>query len=61
MKRKRKSGFSLVEIMVAALLLAVLALGGAAVLYHTGAILQVQEMRRKAIDQAFYRSHSLFS
>ena len=55
MKAKYKSGFSLIEVMVAALLLAVLALGGAAVLYHTGAVIQVQETKRKAIDQSVER------
>ena len=37
MKIKNKSGFSLIEIMLTALILAFLAIGGAAVLYHTGA------------------------
>ncbi len=55
MKTKHKAGFSLIEIMVAALLLEVLALGGAAVLYHTGAVIQDAEAKRMAVDQAMER------
>ena len=54
-KRKNKSGFSLVEIMVASLLIAVLAIGGATVLYHTGSIIGTQKLKRQAIDQAIAR------
>ena len=50
MKTKNKSGFSLIEIMVSALLLAFLALGGAAVLYHTGAGVQEQGNKRIALE-----------
>ncbi len=52
MKTKNKSGFSLIEIMVAALLLAVLAVGGAAVLYQTGGDIQVQGNKRIAMEHA---------
>lgn len=47
-----KNGFSLVEIMVAILLLAVLALGGAAVLYQTGGGIQVAGNKRVALELA---------
>lgn len=50
MKIKNKSGFSLIEIMVAVLLLTVLALGGAAILYQTGGSIQVQGNKRIAIE-----------
>lgn len=53
--KKKKSGFSLIEIMVASLLIAVLAIGGAVVLYHTGAVVGDQELKRQAIDQAIAR------
>ena len=55
MKTKHKSGFSLIEIMVAALVLAALAVGGAAALYHAGAGIQEQELKRMAVDQAMER------
>lgn len=55
MKTKNKAGFSLIEIMVSALLLSVLALGGASALYHTGAVIQNQEQKRMAVDQAMER------
>lgn len=49
MKTKHKSGFSLVEIMVAVLILAVLAIGGAAVMYQTGGNIQRQQNKREAL------------
>ena len=52
MKKNHKAGFSLIEIMVSALLLAVLAVGGASVLYHTGAGVQVQGNKRIAMEYA---------
>jgi prepilin-type N-terminal cleavage/methylation domain-containing protein len=55
MKCRAKSGFSLIEIMVATLVLAVLAVGGATALYHTGAVIQNQEQKRMAVDQAMSR------
>jgi len=54
-KKNNKSGFSLVEIMVASLLIAVLALGGAAVVYHTESVIGSQSKKRLAIDQAIAR------
>ena len=58
-KKKTKSGFTLIEIMVASLLIAVLALGGAAVLYHTGSVIGTQKLKRLAIDQAIARMELL--
>jgi len=55
MKINNKSGFSLIEIMVATLVLAFLAVGGSAALYHTGAMIQNQEQKRMAVDQAMER------
>ena len=52
MKKINKSGFSLIEIMVAVILLAVLALGGAAVMYQTGGGVQRQQNKREAIVAA---------
>ncbi|MCF7864074.1 MAG: prepilin-type N-terminal cleavage/methylation domain-containing protein, partial [Kiritimatiellales bacterium] len=52
MKSKNKSGFSLIEVMVAALLLAVLAIGGAAVMYQTGGNIQIQGNKRIALELA---------
>ena len=54
-RNKDKAGFSLIEILVATLVLAVLAVGGAAALYHTGAMIQNQEQKRMAVDQAMER------
>ena len=52
MKTKHKSGFSLIEIMVAVIILVVLALGGAAVMYQTGGGIQRQQNKREAIVAA---------
>ncbi len=52
MKTNRKSGFSLIEIMVSVLILVVLALGGAAVMYQTGGNIQRQQNKREAIVAA---------
>ena len=49
MKTKRTAGFSLVETMVSVVVLAVLALGGAATLYHTGGNIQQQQNQREAV------------
>lgn len=45
-KKKNKSGFSLIEIMLSILILALLALGGSAILFRTGASVQVQGTNR---------------
>lgn len=52
MKRKQQLGFSLVEIMVAVLVLSVVAVACATALYHAGAVIQNQEQKRMAVDQA---------
>ena len=48
MKLNRKSGFSLVEVMVSIIILLVLALGGAAILAQTGGTIQRQQNKREA-------------
>ena len=50
MKTKHKSGFSLIEVMITALILAILAISSAAVLYHTGANIQIQGNKRIAME-----------
>lgn len=50
MKKHRSAGFSIVEVMVASVLLAVLAIGGGAVLYHTGSDIQVYGNKRIALE-----------
>lgn len=52
MKTKHKSGFSLVEVMVASLILAALVVGGAAVLYQTGGGVQIAGNKRVAMEYA---------
>lgn len=52
MKNKNKSGFSLIEVMVAVLLLMVMAIGSAAVMYQTGGGVQRQQNKREAIVAA---------
>lgn len=52
MKTTQKAGFSLIEVMLTALLLAILAIGGAAVLYHTGAGIQIHGNKRIAMEYA---------
>lgn len=51
-KKTNKSGFSLIEIMVALLLLLVLLIGGSMVLYETGADVQVYGNKRVALELA---------
>ena len=51
-KNKNKSGFSLIEIMVAMLLLAVLVTGGSKVLSTTGGDIQVYGNKRVALELA---------
>ena len=51
-KKKNKSGFSLVEIMVALLLFLVLVIGGAMVLFSTEADIQVYGNKRVALELA---------
>lgn len=49
---KRRAGFSLVEVMLAALILVVLALGGGAILQHSGSTVAIQQNKRVAIEAA---------
>lgn len=51
-KKKNKFGSSLIEIMVSSLVIAVLASGGSAALYHTRSVIGAQEAKREAVDQA---------
>lgn len=59
MKPKNKSGFSLVEVMVAALILVVLVIGGAALLAHAGSNVQVVGNKRVALERARTRMEQL--
>jgi len=60
-KKKNKSGFSLVEILVATLLLLVLLLAGAMVLYTTGADVQIYGNKRVALELARSQMEGLLS
>ena len=51
-KKKNKSGFSLIEVMVAMLVLLVLMVGGAMVLYTTSADIQIYGNKRVAMERA---------
>lgn len=51
-KRRKSAGFSLVEVMFSALILVVLALGGGAILQHSGTTVAVQKNKRVAIEVA---------
>ena len=55
MNLKLKSGFSLVELMVAMLILAVLVLGSAAILYQAGGTIAIQNNKRAAVSAASRR------
>ena len=59
MKTTQKSGFSLIEVMFTALILAILAIGGAAILYHTGAGIQIQGNKRIAMEYGISRMEAL--
>lgn len=50
-----KKGFTLVEIMVAVLVIVALITGGAAVLTQTNISINIQKNKRRAIDQAIAR------
>jgi prepilin-type N-terminal cleavage/methylation domain-containing protein len=52
MSRQHKSGFSLIEVMIGMLILAVLVVGAATIMYQTGGIIQRQQNKREAIVAA---------
>ena len=54
-----RAAFTLVEVMLAALLLAVLAIGGAALVYRSRADIVLQQYKRAAIDSANARMEML--
>jgi prepilin-type N-terminal cleavage/methylation domain-containing protein len=54
-KKNSKSGFTLVEILIAALIIALLVVGGAATLYHTGSNIRIEGNRRIALQMANQR------
>ena len=60
-----KSGFSLIEVMVAALILVVLVIGGGALMYHAGGNIKVMGNKHLAMERAMsklesYRSRDYF-
>ena len=61
MKREgnRTYGFTLVETMIAMLILAVLALGGGAILYQAGKTVAIQNNKRVAVEAACQRLEQL--
>ncbi len=50
--RRKSAGFTLVEVMFAALILVVLALGSAAILQQSGTTVAVQKNKRVAVEAA---------
>lgn len=60
MKKKVKSGFTLIEVMMAILILAALAMGGAAVLYQTGGTIKETGNKRFALELARSEMEDLF-
>jgi prepilin-type N-terminal cleavage/methylation domain-containing protein len=52
MRQRDKAGFSLVEIMTATVILAVLAVGSAAILANTGVIIRGEKNKRMAVERA---------
>lgn len=56
---KGKKGFSLVEVMIAVLLLTIMALGGAAFMQRAGSTVTIQKSKRAAIIAASRRLEQL--
>ena len=54
-KKKSKSGFSLIEVLMAVLIIVVLAIGGSAVLSQTGSSVIIQGHKRVALEIANQR------
>jgi prepilin-type N-terminal cleavage/methylation domain-containing protein len=54
-KKKNKSGFSLSEVLMSVLIIAVLAIGGSAALYQTGSSVIIQGHKRVALEIANQR------
>lgn len=59
MNTKRASGFSLIEVMVAVVVLSVLVVGSAAIIYQAGGTIAIQNNRRAAISVASGRLEQL--
>ncbi len=53
--QKSKAGFSLIEVLLAALIIAIMVLGGAATMYYTGSNINAQGHRRIALELASQR------
>ena len=53
--QKAKSGFTLVEVLISALIIAILVIGGSAALYHTGSSILVTGNKRIALEIANQR------
>jgi type II secretory pathway pseudopilin PulG len=58
-RRSGRAAFTLVEVLFAAVLLAVLAIGGGALVYRSRADIVVQQYKRAAIDSANARMEML--
>jgi len=56
---RRRRGFTLVEVMVSVLVLAVLAIGGAALIYRCRADIVIQQTKRAAIERANQQMETL--
>jgi prepilin-type N-terminal cleavage/methylation domain-containing protein len=54
-KKNQKSGFTLIEVLLSALIIAVLVIGGSAALYHTGSSVILQGNKRIALEVANQR------
>ena len=61
LNRDKKAGFSLIEVMIAMLLLAILVIGTVAIATHSGETIAVQGIRREAIAAAHRRMEEVRS